>query len=308
MRIATFTVALALALGANAPAQDAQAGGDKLVDAYNKLKEAEGAKDAAGVLKWAAETSRIAREEEKTAASDEDGKRRLDYARQVDTYTEYSLSATAMQAADPKDTIALFEALTSQNPKSQYVAQATGAYLRALQQTKQGDKASAAAEKILENDPNNDDALLILADANQNHKRFAASAEDGEKLVAAMQAKPKPEGANDADWDKMKRTKLGLGYWYAGVSYASENKFAEADKALRAAVPSLPAGSEILGVGLFYLGLADYKLAKAGGSKTMLQDALKFSQQSAAIKSAMQTQAAANVRAIRSEVGPAKRH
>ncbi len=307
MRIPTFIAALVLALGANAPAQEAQAT-DKLVDAYNKLKEAEGAKDAAGVLKWAAETSRIAREEQKSAAADDDGKRRADYARQVDTYTEYSLSAAAMQAADPKDTIALVEALTNQNPKSQYLTQATGVYLRALQQTKQGDQANAAAEKILEADPNNDDALLIAADYNQGHKRFAQSAADGEKLVTAMQAKAKPEGANDADWDKMKRTKIGLGYWYAGVAYASQNKFAEADKALRAAVPSLPAGSEILGTGLFYLGLSDYKLAKAGGGKAMLQDALKFSQQSAALKSPMQTQAAANVKVIRGEVGPAKRH
>ena len=259
-------------------------------------------------MKWAAETSRIAREEEKTAAADDDGKRRADYARQMDTYTEYSLSATARQAANPKDTIALFEGLQSQNPQSQYMAQATGAYLRALQQTKQGDKAGAAAEKILETDPNNDDALRIAADYNQSHKRFAASAADGEKLVAAMQAKPKPEGANDADWDKMKRTEIGLGYWYAGVSYASENKFADADKALRAAVPSLPAGSEILGTGLFYLGLSDYKLAKAGGGKAMLQDALKYSQQAAALKSPMQTQAAANVKAIQGELGPAKRH
>ena len=307
MRIPIFLAALLLALGANAPAQDAQST-DKLVDAYNKLKEAEAAKDAAGVMKWAAETSRIAREEQKTAAADEDGKRRADYARQVDTYTEYSLSATAMQAADPKDTIALVEALMSQNPKSQYLTQATGVYLRALQQTKQGDKANAAAEKILQTDPNNDDALLIAADYNQSHKRFSQSAEDGEKLVTAMQAKPKPEGASDADWDKMKRTKIGLGYWYAGVAYASQNKFAEADKALRAAVPSLPAGSEILGMGLFYLGLADYRLAKAGGGKTMLQDALKYSQQSAALRSPMQTQAAANVKVIRGEVGPAKRH
>src|SRR3954468_9329266 len=62
--------------------------------AYANLKAAEGKQDAAGIIKWSAATSQIAR---KTAAAPQSAgedaaewKQAVDYAKQVDTYTEYA--------------------------------------------------------------------------------------------------------------------------------------------------------------------------------------------------------------------------
>lgn len=280
---------------------------DNLGFAYNNLKASEGKKDVEGIKKWAAESSRIARKAVQNAKDDEEGKHQKDYALQVDTYTEYSLSAAAMQSATPGDVIGLFTELEQQNPKSQYISQAAGIYLRALQQSGQNAQAGAAAERILENNPDCDDALLVASDYNLTQKQNAKAVEHAVKLVDVLKAKQKPEAVSDADWQKQTNTKLGLAYWYAGLAYSGQSKFPDADKSLREAVPLLEGNTQYLGIALFNLGLADYKLAKANGNKALLQDALKFSQQSAAIKGPFQAQAAANVKVIRAEAGPARR-
>src|SRR6476619_4325146 len=81
--------------GRPATAQKPTVDGVDLEKAYANLKESEGKKDYDGVLKWSGVTSEIAR---KTVAgtklegqSDEEFKQAVDYARQVDVYTEYSL-------------------------------------------------------------------------------------------------------------------------------------------------------------------------------------------------------------------------
>src|SRR5260370_40252971 len=90
---------------------------DELEDAYAKLKEAQTKKDVDEVKKWAAETSKLARAlvsaPQPTDASEVDTwKQRVAYGKDVDTYTEYALSATAMQsAAEPAKAIALVDAL-----------------------------------------------------------------------------------------------------------------------------------------------------------------------------------------------------
>ena len=300
-----------LAMAAMVCLAQEQSGTDAVVQAYNKLKAAEAAKDPAGIKQWAAETSRLAREAVKNAKDDEDGKKQADYARQVDIYTEYSLMAAAIQAKDPKDTVALVDQLRLQNSKSQYMTEAAGPYLNALRQTSGAEKAGEAATEILKDVPDNEDALLMAADLSQSRKEPDKMLDYATRLVQVLQTKAAPAGVPAAEWEKQKNTKLGLGYWYQGLGYNSQEKFAEADKALRQAVPLLPAGSSVLGVGLFNLGLADYKLAKATKGKpnrAMLEDALKYSQESAAIKSPSQGQAAENAKAIKGELGaPARR-
>jgi tetratricopeptide (TPR) repeat protein len=288
-----------------------QSGTDAVVQAYNKLKAAEAAKDAAGIKQWAAETSRVAREAVKNARNDDDGKKQADYARQVDTYTEYSLMAAALSAKDPKDTVALVDQLRLQNPKSQYMTEAIGPYLNALRETGGAEKAGEAATEILKDFPDNEDGLLMAADLSQSRKEPEKMLDYATRLVQVLQTKAAPAGVPEAEWEKQKNTKLGLGYWYQGLGYNSQEKFAEADKALRQAVPLLPARSSVLGVGLFNLGLADYKLAKETKGKpnrAMLEDALKYSQEAAAIQSPSQEQAAENAKAIKGELGaPARR-
>jgi hypothetical protein len=277
---------------------------NSLEAAYGNLKTAEAKSDPALVAKWAGETARIAHSAAATVpAGDSAAKARADYAKQVETYTEYAIYAAALKTNDPAQIITLVESLEQRNPQSPYLGQAYGRYLNALRQSGQQDKAAQAAERQIARDPGNEDALLFVAGAYMQEKQDAKAAEYADKLVTLINTKQKPENTSAADWEKKRNSTLGLAYWIEGVSSANLKQYAKADKSLRSALPLLQDNQEALAMGLFHLGVADYQLGKLKRSRAMLEDALKYSQQSAAMKSPLQQQAQNNVAAIRRQIG-----
>ena len=276
---------------------------DDPVIAYNNLKAAEAKNDVDGVMKWSNKTSELARKAVDSAGKSgaSDAKSRADYAQQLDGYSEYSIYALALKTADPQKVIALSESLEQRNPKSQYMGKLTGIYLNALRQAGQNDKIGPAAEKLLQNDPNNADALFSAADYNMQHQNMDKCFEYSSKLVQVIQQTPKPEGVSDQDWQKRKNTMLGAGLWMQGLGYNSKHQYQQANTVLRQSLPVLHDNTQLLGLSLFALGLADHSLGKAG-NRAMMQDALKYFQQSAALNSPVQAQAQANVKAMRGAV------
>ncbi|HBY61876.1 MAG TPA: hypothetical protein DEH78_18815, partial [Solibacterales bacterium] len=218
---------------------------DDLEIAMGTLKAAEAKKDADLVKKYSDLTAAAAK---KTLAlpkpADEDDveewKQKLDFAKQVDTYSEYALYASALTSANPAKTVELVETLQQRNPNSQYMGQALPPYFRALAQSGNSDKAAEVAEKAMAAGAADEDMLLAIADSNlrknQNHDKVIATSQ---KAVELLNAKPKPEGVADADWTKQKNFKLGLAQWMTGMSYSAQSKFVPADTAFRAALPML---------------------------------------------------------------------
>src|SRR5437667_8500662 len=85
---------------------------DHLEAAHQNLKAAEAKKDPDLIRKWSNQTSQIAQKviqsPQPTDADDVDAwKKRVDFAKQLDTYTEYSLFSAAMQTQDPRKRIEL---------------------------------------------------------------------------------------------------------------------------------------------------------------------------------------------------------
>lgn len=272
--------------------------------AYNNLKAAEGKKDPEMVKAWSLRTSQNARKVITAGKNTtEEEKQQLDYSTQLDVYSEYSIYATALQATDPLVTIDLAETLEQRNPKSQYLPKVYGKYLNALRQAGQNDKAATKAEQMAAVDATSEDVLLLAADSNMQKKTEPEKVISySNKLAELLESKQKPEGMSDADWKQKRESILGLAYWMAGVTYSTQGRYAEADRSLRSALPYL-ADEQLRAMGLFHLGLSDYQLGKATKEKARLQDGLKYSEQSAAIKSPVQAQAQKNVRAIRGELG-----
>ncbi len=271
--------------------------------AYNNLKASEAKDDADGVMKWSAETSKAARKEIASFKAGVDDKSRLDYAKQVDTYTEYSVYAMSAKTTDPAKIVALTESLQQRAPESAYLSKAYGRYLTALQQTGQKEKAGTAAEQQLQRDPTNEDVLAFAASDNLQKNNQEKTLTYASKLAEVMQSKAKPDDIAEGDWAKKKQTMLGLAYWMEGVSYNGQHQYAKADKSLRSALPLVKENSQLLPIVLFHLGVADFELGKASKSRTLMNDALSYSKQSAALKSPMQTEAANNVKAISRALG-----
>ncbi|MDX2181517.1 MAG: hypothetical protein SFV18_18120 [Bryobacteraceae bacterium] len=269
---------------------------DDLETAVAVLKAYEGVDGAEGAAKWSEITSRIARESLKAEGSDKD----KDYARQVELYAEYALLNQANRAKDGAIAESLAKKLAERNPKSQYLNGAESAAFNAYRRAGQVEQAVAIAERSLARAPGNEEMLLVAADYYMRKNDTAKTLDYATKLVETMPAKPKPEGVSQEDWDKRKATLLSTGNWLAGVSLATQNKFAPADKALREALPGLT-DEQMKAAALFHLGVANFRLAEANTDQKRIQDALRFSQEAAAIKGPYQANAAKNATAIRTK-------
>jgi tetratricopeptide (TPR) repeat protein len=267
--------------------------------AQQTLKAAEMKKDPDLVLKWSAKTAQLA---QKVAASPqpkeedqvESWKARVDYAKQVNTYTEYALYAMALQTQDPKKQIELLEALQQRNPKSEYLGKATSVMFQAYQKAGVSDKALALAQQVTSAGQPSEDMLLVLADDSLKKQDSEKVHTYTGKLVEITNAAPKPEGVADADWTKRKNTILGLAYYMSGKDYYNQGKFAPADKDLRQALPLVDANVNLRTEVLYLLAYANYKLEK-------IQDAVKFYKACAAVKSPYQALATKNLTAIRAQ-------
>ena len=268
-------------------------------NAQQTLKAAELKKDPDLVLKWSGKTAELAQKvvasPQPTDADEvENWKARVDYARQVNTYTEYSLYAMALGTADPGKQVALLEALQQRNAKSEYFAKAIDTLFVAYQKSGANDKAVALAQQIAATGNPSEDMLLVLTDD-------AAKKKDGDKvhaysakLIEIMSSKPKPEGVADADWTKRKNTFVGLAYSMSGQQYLSDGKLPQADTELRKSLPLVEGNVAVKTEVLFYLGVANYKMEK-------VQEAYTFFKACAAVSSPFQATATKNLNAIKAQ-------
>jgi len=223
-------------------------------------------------------------------------KKRVEMAKQVDSFVEYALYSTATGAPADK-TVALVDALMEINPKSQYINSALALYLPAASKAGGAKAVIPAAQKVLKIAPQNEDALFYLAEGQQ-------SGAYGNQLANVMRTKAKPEGVSDADWNKKKNMYMGHGLYWAGATACSDKARPDwmgCDKNLRAALPFMNDEATLRGQTLFFLGLANYNIFKLTTDRTKLNDAVKFSEQSAALSHPMQGQAATNAQAMKRE-------
>lgn len=284
---------------------------DEISDAFDALKKAEAAKNAADVKKWAAETSRLARAEAakpqpEDASQVEYWKSRVAYAKQTDTYTEYALAAMAAQpGVAPADVVSLVETLMTQNSKSPYLPSTIPAYLAALSKSGAA-KQAEGANKVLAIIPDSEDALFTLADASLTAQRSEQAFTYASRLLNTLRTKAKPEGVSDADWNTKKNTLTARGYYIAGVASCLREIWVDCDKNLRAALPLVSGQPALAGPTNFYLGTANYQISRLTNSRATLQEAIKFTQAAAAIAGPLQDQARRNVYAMQQEL-PSRR-
>jgi hypothetical protein len=263
---------------------------DELQDSYTKLKDAVGKKDADGVLASAAETNKQA-QALITAAKPTDAdevkawQERIDYGKEVSTYTEYALATTAAQGVEPAKTVALVDALIAQNSKSKYLDEVcANAYLVALGKSGGSAKQMDGMAKIVAGRPDNIVALNALIEG-----RPATAAQNAGRLLAAAR-KPKPEGLPEAEWEKLKNTALANGYFYAGFTAGQKQSWKDCDTNLKAALP-LIANDARVGSAYFSLAICNYQLGKLTNDRPRMQSGQQYMEKAAGMKGPYQSQA-----------------
>jgi tetratricopeptide (TPR) repeat protein len=264
------------------------------------LKAAEAKKDVALIKKYSAATSAAARKmaaapQPKEADDVAAWKASVDYAKQVDQYTEYALYRGSVESREPKVTIDLAEVLIARDPKGEYATKVTPTLFVAYRQAGDSAKAIALAERVTATDDSHEDMLLALADSYLQQKRDPEKVHAyTAKIVLLMAQKPKPEGVGDADWTARKNLIAGLAHYMNGKLYHNENSFAKADVELRAALPLVESNAAIKPEVLYMLALSDFKLEK-------LQEAANYFRAGAALKSPFQKLSADNLARLKTQ-------
>ncbi len=272
---------------------------------FKNLQLAESNKDAAEVKRLSVLSAKLAREiiaaPVPTDAEDKDyWPKRVAWARDIELHTEYALYATAL-SAPPATAVDMFATLESQSPKSKYLDSAYATYFVALSKTGAAAKIPVVAEKALANFPENEDLLLVLADNAMNAKQGDRAINFSGRLISILSNHPKPEGIPAGEWERKRAASLSRAHWISGLMYSEKNNFYAADKDLRAALPALQGNPTMLAPALFYLGVANYQLGKTYMRKAQVLEAVKFSQQAAAIPGALSQQAWRNAQVMKTE-------
>ena len=267
----------------------------ELEDALENLKQAEAQKDVAQVKKLALETYGLVSQVVNSPAPESAEEKqhwtnRVTYAKEIGLHVEYALYSVAVQSPRPA-MIDLIATLEKVNPKSQYLDAAYGPYLVALSQAGSAAQVPAIADKALQNFPENEELLLVVADNAMARKAYDRALNCANRLTNALGKHSKPEGVAAADWERRRTAMLGRGYWIAGVIQAERNLYVPADTALRAALPLIQGNNDMMGPALFYLGLVNYQIAKLTMNRARMNDSTRFSQQAAQISGPYSQQA-----------------
>ena len=270
----------ALAAGEKLLARDPQ----DVEIAQKSLKIAEDQKDSALIEKWSAIAARAAGSSESANA------------RALRDHLEYRAYSGILRIADTGKKREAIEQFLKSHKSSRYKTAAEDLYLQSWRESGDTQSTVAAAKRILELDDSNLSALAIVADSYlQGEKEPNKLAAYARKILAAMDKQPKQAGLTDAEWSRKKAPLMGRAYWVIGSVAIQQDRYIDADKSLRAALPYLRDDSRLLSAALFYLGWADYQLGN-------LSDAIRFNRQCAQVKGPYQGQAAKSAEAFSAQV------
>jgi tetratricopeptide (TPR) repeat protein len=274
---------------------------DDVETAQLNIKAAESKGDKTTAKLWSDYVQRIAqRILESPPPKDpemlEEWKRRTAIASQYAAQDEYATYKKALDSGDPRQKIKLLDDLLKRNPDTQYLSQALVIYLNSYRALGDSKNSLLYAERILRSDQHNEDALLIAAEAYARSGSPEKVVAYSSRLIDLMKTKSKPAIVRQEDWDRKKTFYTGSAYWMIGNVHINQNRFPQADSALRAALPLLRQSEQSEASVLFYLGWANYKMEN-------FNEAVRFYKQCMAFKGQFQEQAAKNLNVIRTEQG-----
>ncbi len=160
--------------------------------------------------------------------------------KEVKDPAEYNAYVGALQQTDAAAKISGLEAFLVQYSNSVMKEDALDVLMKAYQQVGNQAKVFDAANRLLAVNPDNVDALLLLAYNERVSQKWADAKKHAERGLQALPNMPKPEGATDAAFATQKTQVGGVLNSIAGFSALQLKDFAAAQKYLRVAVQSDP--------------------------------------------------------------------
>jgi len=261
-------------------------------------------KDPDLVLKWTETLSSVVDQVVHSPKPDDENEAqawetRVNNAKMAESYSESILYEAAQQTDDPYKKIELGEALALHNPESEYKVPMAELLFKAYVRTGDTEKALALGKETLAQSPIDVEMLLSLASLYRSKQQPEKALALAKQAIQLADVQETPEGMTDASWEPRREELRSFGQYTEGVIYATMEKWTDADVQLRACLPGITSPESKAEI-LYYLGLANYRLAEKGQAQRA-SDALLFSTQAADIPSHFQELARKNATAIRSK-------
>ncbi len=276
---------------------------DDVSAAHSALRAVEAKKDPDLIRRWSSQTSTIAKRVASSTARDdeepEDHKAKVEFARQVDLYTEYSLYFAAVNSSDAAVKTGLMETLEARNPKSEYLAQMKTSQVAVARQVDVEEAVRAAEEAFDKGNYNIDQLFMAAGFYMQRRTNTEKVVSYGIKLLEMLETAPKPNGVSEEDWNNHIHDVMGQANWMVGLIFSTQEKYVFADKYLRAALKDIK-NQDMTAGALYHLGYVNYRIAEEG-DRIRIHDAIKFTADCARIPSAVQVQAAENLKSMKAE-------
>jgi tetratricopeptide (TPR) repeat protein len=152
---------------------------------------------------------------------------------------EYNAYVAAIGQKDPAAEISGLEAFLTQYPNSIMKAQALDVLMALYQQTN-NPKVMDVAKRVLEVNPDNVKALVVLAYSERAAQKWSDAKQHAEHALDVLPKWTKPDGVSDADFSKQKTQFAAIMEAVAGFSALQLKDYASAQKHLRAAVEADP--------------------------------------------------------------------
>ncbi len=153
---------------------------------------------------------------------------------------EYNAYMGAAQQTDPNAKISSFEAFLVQYPNSVMKPDVLEALMGLYEQANNQAKMMDAANRVLQANPNNVRALLVLAYSSKGSNNWPDARKYAEQGLQALPSMTKPDGVSDADFAKQKAQLNQLLNSIAGFAALQTKDNAAAEKYLRASVDANP--------------------------------------------------------------------
>jgi tetratricopeptide (TPR) repeat protein len=231
-----------------------------------------------------------------TKATDEEWQKAqqdaVELAKQDRAFMEYAFFQLLPRVTEAPKRIQYLDAFTKAYPDSPNVSQINFQYFMAYEMAGDAAKADEYGEKALAADPNNVEALNLLAYdyalARRNNTDKAT--QYAKKVLTLVPTLKKPDGATDEQFKAQQNGQMGMAHLvlgYANLLKAGKtHRAAPAIQELRTASDLLAANPQLQGQALYFLGYAYEENYPANHSS-----AAQALTRSAALNSPMQTQA-----------------
>ncbi len=201
-------------------------------------------------------------------------RQKLDAIKENLDYIEESLLNAAYHQKDAAAKASLLVRFAKSFPDSPRSAQALEAAAVTYQQAQNRPKMVETANSVLAKDPDDLGMLLLLADDySEKGENLDKAEEYAKKAVALCDSAKKPDGVDDADWQKQMTLQKGIALSALGQIDLEKKQNSTAVENLAKAAPLLKGNNSIYARNQYRLGFAYLNLKKAAEARQAFTEA-----------------------------------